>query len=416
MRQLRRAAVALVVAIAGVVAAPGPADAAVYGPADIYTFARWAGFSRDQATTMTAIALAESGGNSNAHNSSGEDSRGLWQINLDAHGSWAGTMNLFDPVQNAQAAFRVSENGRNMSPWTVTHGGTNARYLRFRSAALLGAAAHGGPPTLGVWSGSPGYATRVAPGAPDPVLRAGYWMVDAGGGVYDFGDAFTALPSVGAVSVATRANGSGVWMLEPGGRVVTQGNAANFGSVPPGALAPFEVPASISVRPDGDGYWVFTDRGRALAFGAAQHFGDMTAFPPLNGPVIASATTPSGRGYWMVGSDGGIFSFGDAQFSGSMGGIRLNQPVVGIAADPDRAGYWLIAADGGIFAFDAGFRGSLASIRLNRPVIGALAYGDGYLMVGADGGIFAFSSRPFLGSLGSTPPASPITALAVFEL
>jgi hypothetical protein len=106
MRQLRRAAVALVVAIAGVVAAPGPADAAVYGPADIYTFARWAGFSRDQATTMTAIALAESGGNSNAHNSSGEDSRGLWQINLDAHGSWAGTMNLFDPVQNAQAAFR----------------------------------------------------------------------------------------------------------------------------------------------------------------------------------------------------------------------------------------------------------------------------------------------------------------------
>jgi hypothetical protein len=34
---------------------------------------------------MTAIALAESGGNSRAHNPVGEDSRGLWQINARAH-------------------------------------------------------------------------------------------------------------------------------------------------------------------------------------------------------------------------------------------------------------------------------------------------------------------------------------------
>ena len=47
----------------------------------IYSFARQAGFSPDEAATMTAIALAESGGNSKAHNPVGEDSRGLWQIN-----------------------------------------------------------------------------------------------------------------------------------------------------------------------------------------------------------------------------------------------------------------------------------------------------------------------------------------------
>jgi prepilin-type processing-associated H-X9-DG protein len=38
---------------------------------------------KDDAATMTAIALAESGGNTDAHNPHGEDSRGLWQINVD---------------------------------------------------------------------------------------------------------------------------------------------------------------------------------------------------------------------------------------------------------------------------------------------------------------------------------------------
>jgi hypothetical protein len=119
----------------------------------------------------------------------------------------------------------------------------------------------------------------------------------------------------------------------------------------------------------------------------------------------------------MVGSDGGIFTFGDAAFYGSTGDMHLNQPVVGIAPDPDGIGYWLVAADGGIFAFDAEFRGSVPGAlqpgqRLAKPVIGAIAYGNGYLMVASDGGIFAFSDRPFLGSLGNTPPPNPIVGVA----
>ena len=38
--------------------------------------------------------------------------------------------------------------------------------------------------------------------------------------------------------------------------------------------------------------------------------------------------------------------------------------------------------------------------------------GDGYLMVASDGGIFDFSSKPFVGSLGSHPPAHPIVGVA----
>jgi hypothetical protein len=256
------------------------------------------------------------------------------------------------------------------------------------------------------------------PGA--PVVRptdpngGGYLMVESNGSTFGFGDVRTVLP-VGfqpTTAVAMVASG-GYWLLGQDGVVHARGlphhgNAA----VPAGDRV-----SSIAALPDASGYWVFTTKGRALAFGAAKHFGDM-AGTPLNGAIVASAVTPSGRGYWMVGSDGGIFTFGDAQFSGSTGDLRLNEPVVGIAPDPDGGGYWLVASDGGIFAFDADFRGSVPEHlqpgqRLNRPVIGAIAYGDGYLMVASDGGIFAFSNRPFLGSLGSTPPSNPIVGVAV---
>ena len=118
----------------------------------------------------------------------------------------------------------------------------------------------------------------------------------------------------------------------------------------------------------------------------------------------------------MIAADGGVFSFGDAAFAGSMGGRKLNQPVRSLVPDADGVGYWLVAADGGIFAFDAPFLGSMGSSRLNKPVRGMIRYGDGYLMVAEDGGIFNFSRLPFSGSLGASPPTSPVvsvTALAI---
>lgn len=140
---------------------------AVYTAKQIYGFAREAGFSPDQSATMTAIALAESGGNSRAHNPSGEDSRGLWQINLDAHRSWAGGVDLYDPVENAKAAYRISREGHDISPWTVTHGGGSARYLQHRAEAQTAAVLNGDDPGLGVWTGVSGYGSSVAAGNSD---------------------------------------------------------------------------------------------------------------------------------------------------------------------------------------------------------------------------------------------------------
>jgi len=136
-----------------------------YAAEEIYRFARAAGFAPDQATTMTAIAMAESGGNTAAHNAVGEDSRGLWQINLDAHRSWAGGMDMGDPVQNALAAYRVSRSGADISPWTVTHNSGSARYLQYRDEAQAAAQANGDPAGLGVWTGTDGYGDPVAAGS-----------------------------------------------------------------------------------------------------------------------------------------------------------------------------------------------------------------------------------------------------------
>jgi len=87
---------------------------------EIYTLARRAGFLRDhdEAVIATAIALAESGGDSRAHNdnpATRDDSFGLWQINMFGdlgperrpQFGITGNEELFDPLTNARAAHQV---------------------------------------------------------------------------------------------------------------------------------------------------------------------------------------------------------------------------------------------------------------------------------------------------------------------
>src|SRR6266508_307814 len=135
-----------------------------YTAEQIYAFARQAGFDPDEAATMTAIALAESGGDSRSHATVGEDSRGLWQINVRAHPDLGASMDLYDPLQNARAAYQVSHGGGDVSPWTVTHGGLSARYLRFRDKAESAAAAYGDGSGHGVWTGTVGYGHPLSAG------------------------------------------------------------------------------------------------------------------------------------------------------------------------------------------------------------------------------------------------------------
>lgn len=147
------------------------AAVARYSAAQIYAFALEAGFDQDDAVTMTAIALAESGGRDSAHATHGEDSRGLWQVNLAAHPELAG-VDLFDPRANARAAYAISDGGRDISPWTTTHGGTRAAYIRYRSEAQSAAVAQGDQPGLGHWHGTPGYGHHGDGGATAPIAAS----------------------------------------------------------------------------------------------------------------------------------------------------------------------------------------------------------------------------------------------------
>ena len=57
---------------------------------------------------VLGVVSLESGGDPNAHNTNGEDSRGLLQINVapNAHPQWA-SVNLYDPVTNASYAHQL---------------------------------------------------------------------------------------------------------------------------------------------------------------------------------------------------------------------------------------------------------------------------------------------------------------------
>jgi soluble lytic murein transglycosylase-like protein len=86
---------------------------------------------------MASIALAESSGDPNAHNSSGEDSVGLLQINRRAHPGYS-VAQLKDPLTNAQVALQIFQH-EGLNAWgAYTDGGYRSRGQFNQSLALYG--------------------------------------------------------------------------------------------------------------------------------------------------------------------------------------------------------------------------------------------------------------------------------------
>src|SRR5918911_4541357 len=133
-------------------------------PLQIYEVLRQAGFPPNAAVNFTAIAMAESSGRTDARlNTSAEDSRGLWQINLHAHPNYRNA-DLYDPLTNARAAYDISGGGRNLYPWSTTHhvGGHPASYERYLGVARQAAASAGNSVALET------SATTTVTAAPHP--------------------------------------------------------------------------------------------------------------------------------------------------------------------------------------------------------------------------------------------------------
>lgn len=111
-------------------------------PAQIAGYARQAGFSGGALATSVAVALAESGGRTDATNvnRNGSTDRGLWQLNDGAH-PWVKSINWQDPAANAAGAYRIyREAGGSFRPWVAYTSGSAGQF-QLQAAQAAGAPA-----------------------------------------------------------------------------------------------------------------------------------------------------------------------------------------------------------------------------------------------------------------------------------
>ncbi|MEU4742578.1 transglycosylase SLT domain-containing protein [Actinosynnema sp. NPDC023658] len=152
-------------------------------PEQIARHAHDAGFRGQDLTIAVAVALAESGGDPRAHNSTPpDDSYGLWQINmLGAMGparrrefGLDSNRELFDPAENARAANKISGDGHSWTPWSTY---TNGAYKHHLDEARRGVEAmkHGGSGGGSGGGGSRGGGSHGGGGS-----RGGGFSVDVG--------------------------------------------------------------------------------------------------------------------------------------------------------------------------------------------------------------------------------------------
>lgn len=120
---------------------------AVVTDAQLAAAARDAGIPADQIATAVAIALAESGGDTLAHNTVPPDnSYGAWQINM--YGNLGpqrrkqfglnSNQDLFNLATNARAMAAISNKGQNWKPWSTFMRGSHLRFLNRGKAAAGG--------------------------------------------------------------------------------------------------------------------------------------------------------------------------------------------------------------------------------------------------------------------------------------
>jgi len=102
-----------------------PTAQGTYSATQLETLWVLAGGSTSLASTMSKIALAESGGNTQAHNPSGAS--GLWQIMIPENDAYVpgGAANVYNALDNARAAVAI-EKAQGLSAWTTY---TSGAYL-----------------------------------------------------------------------------------------------------------------------------------------------------------------------------------------------------------------------------------------------------------------------------------------------
>lgn len=122
----------------------------ILSQSQLYSLASSTGLTPAQSSIASAIAMAESGGNTDAINpgsaTDNEYSVGLWQINVKAHPQYS-ISSLKDAQTNAKAMFAISSGGTNWFPWGTY---TNGSYKNFLNASQPSASQTGTSLSLSV--------------------------------------------------------------------------------------------------------------------------------------------------------------------------------------------------------------------------------------------------------------------------
>lgn len=155
-----------------------------FSPEQIYSLAKSVGFPPETAVQMTAIALRESGGNINAHNTTPpDDSYGLWQINmlgslgdrrLELFGLQDKTQ-LFDPETNARAAYLTwGGSDQNLDiAWSIfSNPSERTKYLSHMPVAMAAAESVDGLPAVPDFTDYPASLNPSSPGMSTGMVTA----------------------------------------------------------------------------------------------------------------------------------------------------------------------------------------------------------------------------------------------------
>lgn len=182
-------------------------------PSEVYTLLTQAGFSGAQAVTMTAIAGAESGwddasvGDVSLQNATWGPSFGLFQIRTLKAETGRGTVRDInaltgDPAAQARAAYAISQQGRDFTPWTVFTSGKYQQFLGQAQDAAGGAGAGGVLSTINT-----GLTSSIASGARDLVITG--LVVIGGLGLAVLGTARVFGPKIKATTDRVRRDVAG---------------------------------------------------------------------------------------------------------------------------------------------------------------------------------------------------------------
>ncbi len=301
----------------------------------------------------------------------------------------------------------------------------------------------------GTWILSSNSATGPSPGKGGG--SEGYWLLEADGQVYPFGDALelgdpaNLISKQGsyAIDIESTSSGEGYWVLDSRGKFHRFGDATLIPDAQLGNLKSLynfglssnrpEVVVSSIPTESGRGAYVFTNIGRVMRVGDAAAISDSVGredllwISQLNAPIVDARLSPDGQGYWMLSADGGIFTFGTATFAGSVPDKPrsdwINEEIISFSVSENGLGYVVVAKSGKAWWFNFEERPQLPKVlleafgssRLNSPIAAVMTRScGGYLMVANDGGVFAtpMSDCGFQGSLGANPPDTDIVALS----